>query len=88
MNKNLKECSPGIHIKKVSHWANYKHIKSLSIYHFLNRRVFFWIFRKKTKAVLTVEAAVVVPVVILFFCSMMGILDCYRIYRCALVLRL
>lgn len=78
-NRNLKECPSGIQVKKISHWANLNHIKSLSFIQFLNRRVFFWIFRKKVQAALTVEAAVLVPIFVWALCTMMGVLDCYRI---------
>lgn len=78
-NKNLKECPSGKQVEKVSHWANLKCANPLSFIQLLNRRVFFWIFSKKVRAVLTVEAAFVVPLFMLALCTMMGILDCYRI---------
>ncbi len=78
-NKNLKECPSGNQVQKISRWANLKNINLLSFMQFLNRRVFFWIFTKKVRAVLTVEAAVVVPIFMLALCTMMGALDCYRI---------
>ena len=78
-HKNLKECPLGTQVKKNSHWANQKTKNPLSFFHFLNQRVFFWIFNKKIGASLTVEAAFVVPMFLLALCTMVGILDCYRI---------
>jgi len=78
-NKNLEECPLWIQIKTISHWANQKNRNPLSFFQFLKQRVFFWIFNKKVRAVLTVEAAFVVPMFLLALCTMVGLLDCYRI---------
>ncbi len=78
-NENLKEYHPRKQVEKVSHWANLKHINLISSIKHWSRRGFFWIFREKAQAVLTVEAALIVPVFILALCTVMGILDCYRI---------
>lgn len=77
--KNLKECPLGKQFEKVSHWANLKHIIPFQKIQFLNQRVFFWIFDKKIKAALTVEAAFIVPMFMLAMCMLLSILDCYRI---------
>ena len=78
-DKNLKECPLEKQVEIISHWANLKHINPLSHFQLLNQRVFFWIFNRKVRAALTVEAAFVIPIFILALCTMMSILDCYRI---------
>ncbi len=78
-HRNLKEYPSEQHIKKVSHWANLKQKNHISFVQIFLRRVFFCIFRKKVRAVLSVEAALSVPIFILAMCMMMGVLDCYRI---------
>lgn len=79
IHKNLKEYPSGNQIEKVSHWANLNDTNAISLIHFLNRRVFFWIFRKKARASLTIEAAVIIPLFIWALCTLLGVLDCYRI---------
>lgn len=75
--KKIKECPSGKQQIKVSHWAKFRHRKPIQF--LWNRRIFFWIFSKKAGASLTIEAACVLPVFFIALCTMVSVLDCYRI---------
>lgn len=75
MKKGIKTYSPGIKNKnKGSLQAVYKKTRRVSL-------CSFWRFlrKRKIRAVLTVEAAFVVPLSLLGICTLLGMMDLYRI---------
>ena len=80
-SKNLKECLSGKeNINKNSHQAQTNEGCILNQFsNIFTRKVFLWIFNKRTKALLTLEAALILPVFILSICTLVSILDGYRI---------